>query len=208
VLPHRSPLPRPRPKNMLQSLSLWLRRVLLRDQAARWDRSYARGRWENLKSPREHMRLDACVEMIRRHAAGGDLLEIGCGEALLQQRLNPGDYRRFVGTDISAVAVGRAQAFANERVSYLVADMRVMELPDRFEAVIFNESINHVSECDRVLRHHARHLRQEGVVVISMFRNKRSGTAWEKIHREARTVDRVTTTNEVGTWDCEVLRLR
>ena len=190
------------------SIRAWFRRKILRDRAERWNHQYATGRWEVLKAPIENARFDACIALLRRHAAGGRLLEIGCGEALLQRRLAPGDYQRLVGVDISDVAISRAQAFADNRVRYLVADMQKLELDETFDAVIFTESINYVPRRHQLLRKYARFLNEGGVFIVSIYRNKRSAGIWTEIHSVAAPIDRATTTNEAGAWDCEVLRLR
>lgn len=188
----------------------WFRREIFRDRAARWDHQYASGRWDLLKAPQEAARLDACAALLRRHAPGGRLLEIGCGEALLQQRLGPEDFSRFVGVDISAVAIARAQGIAagDPRTTYLVADMRELELNEKFDAVIFTESIYYVPDCTAVLHRYARCLDEGGAFVVSIFQNKRSAEVWAQIHAATILVDRTATTNTAGTWDCEVLRLR
>lgn len=195
---------------MLSFLSVrtWFRREILRDRAERWNHHYAIGRWEGLKSPVEHSRLDACVALVRRHAPGGRLLEIGCGEALLQRHFAPPDYRRLVGVDISAVAISRARAFADDRVRYLVADMRALEIDEMFDAVIFTESIYYDPQPHCLLQNLVRFLTENGVFIVSIFRNKGSAETWTKIHSVAAAIDTTTTTNEGGTWDCEVLRLR
>ena len=191
-----------------QSIHAWFRREVLRDRAERWNHQYAIGRWEVLKSPVENARFEACIALLRRHAAGGRLLEIGCGEALLQRRLAPSDYQRLVGVDISDVAIQRARVFADDRVRYLVADMQALELDEKFDAVIFTESINYVPRRHQLLRKYARFLNEGGVFIVSVFRHKRSAGIWTEINSVAAPIDRATTTNEAGAWDCEVLRLR
>lgn len=136
------------------------------------------------------------------------MLEIGCGEALLQRRLAPSDYQRFVGVDISEVAINRAQAFAENRVRYLVADMQKLELDEKFDAVVFSESINYVPRRHDLLRNYARFLNEGGVFIISIYRNKSTAAIWTEIHSVAAAIDHAVTTNESGVWDCEVLRLR
>lgn len=192
----------------LQSVGVWFRREILRDRSARWNHQYAAGRWEGLKAPVESARLDACVALLRRHAAGGRLLEIGCGEALLQLRLAPNDYQCLVGVDISAVAIARAQSFAGNRVRYLVADMRGLRLDEKFDAVVFTESIYYDPRPDQLLRKYVQFLGAGGVFIVSIFRNKGSADTWARIHSVTDPVDRITTKNEAGVWDCEVLRLR
>ena len=191
----------------LQSVRAWFRREILRNRAERWNHQYIIGRWEGLKAPVENARLDACVALLRRYAPGGRLLEIGCGEALLQRRLVPSDYRRLVGVDISAVAILRAQVVADNRGRYLVADMQGLELDEKFDAVIFTESIYYNSRPHQLLRDYARFLDAGGVFIISIFRNKGSAETWTKIRSVAALIDSATVTNEAGVWDCEVLRL-
>jgi 2-polyprenyl-3-methyl-5-hydroxy-6-metoxy-1,4-benzoquinol methylase len=194
--------------SLLQSFRAWFHRKILRDRAALWNHQYSRGRWEFLKLPLEIARFDACVYLLRRHAHAGSWLEIGCGEALLQRRLAPNDYQRFVGVDLSSVAIARAQPFAGHRVRYFVADMQQLQLNERFDAVIFAESISYVPHPGQLLRAYARFLNPAGVFIVSLFRNQRTADVWTEIHAATATIDQVTTTNAVGTWDCEVLRLR
>lgn len=192
----------------LKFIHAWFRREILRGRAERWNHQYAIGRWEVLKAPVENARFDACIALLRRHVAGGRLLEIGCGEALLQRRLAPGDFQRLVGVDISDVAISRARDFADHRVRYLAADMQELELDEKFDAVIFSESINYVRRRNLLLRKYGRFLSDGGVFIVSIYRNKRSAEVWTEIHSVAALIDRATTTNEAGAWDCEVLRLR
>ena len=184
----------------------WFRREILRRRADRWNHQYSTGRWEGLKAPREQARFETCIALLRRHASGGDLLEIGCGEGLLLQRLSPADYRQFVGVDISGVAIQRATGLANPRANFLIADMQRLELEQKFDAVIFTESIYYVSRCDELLRRYAHFLRDHGVFVVSVFSNRGSQGVWDQIHLAAELIERVTTTNDAGTWECEVLR--
>jgi ubiquinone/menaquinone biosynthesis C-methylase UbiE len=191
-----------------QSVRAWFLRNILRDRAERWNRGYAAGDWEGLKGPREHARLDACAALVRRHARGGRLLEIGCGEALLQRHLAPSDYGQLVGVDLSDVAIRRAQAFADDRVRYVVADMHALQLNEKFDAVIFTESIYYAPRPHQLLRSYGRFLSEGGVFIVSIFRNKGSARTWTKLHAVAVTIDCATTVNEAGAWDCEVLKLR
>lgn len=192
----------------LASIRVWLQRQILRDRAVRWDHQYATGRWEGLKAPTETARLDACVTLLRRHVPAGRWLEIGCGEALLQQRLAPNDYQRLVGVDISAVAIARAQSLAGPRERYLRADMRGLTLDEKFDAVVFTESIYYDPRPDDLLRGYLQFLAAGGVFVISIFRSKGSAGVWAGIHSVTSLVDSIVTNNDAGSWDCEVLRPR
>ena len=186
----------------------WFKRRILRDQRERWDHQYANGRWEKLKDASEQARFVACADLLRRHAPGSQVLEIGSGEALLQQHLKPGEYASWFGIDLSEVAIARAQAFAGERGRYVAADMTTFEPEGKFHAIVFPESIYYVPERVALLQRYARHLLPGGVFIISIFETKRSAAVWSEIHTATAVIDSLATTNELGTWQCEVLRLR
>ena len=189
----------------LQLVTLWLRGRLFRDRAARWNHMYATGRWEYLKTPAEQARFDATARLLVRHGPPGRVLEIGCGEALLQQRLKPGDYQDWVGIDLSAVAIQRAQAFVTDHVRYHVADMELFDPDGRFDVIIFTESIYYSADSRRLLERYVRFLKPTGRFIVSIFRTKRSARIWSGLHTVASTIDSIATSNELGTWDCEVL---
>ena len=189
----------------VQLTILWFHSRVFRDRAARWNHQYATGRWDKLKIPAEQARFDATARLIIRHAPGGRILEIGCGEALLQQRLAPADYQSWTGVDISAVAIARTRAFNSERVRYVAADMETYDPGDKFDAIVFTESIYYSPDARRLLRRYASFLKTGGIFIVSIFRTKRSDRIWAGLHAETVLLDAITTANELGAWDCEVL---
>ena len=194
--------------NLLRSLVSWIKRRILRDQRERWNHQYTVGRWEYLKGPAEHARLAACAEALRHHAHAGRILEIGCGEALLQRHLEPHEYATWLGVDISEIAIGKAQAFANARVQYVVGEMGSLQQYGPYDAIVFPESIYYSTDPAELLRRCATALAAGGVLIISIFETKRSAKIWQEIHSVTHTVESRATTNELGTWVCEVLRMR
>jgi len=188
----------------LHVVTLWFRSRILRDRAARWNLQYAVGKWDKLKA--EQARLAATAQLLVRHVPRGRVLEIGCGEALLQQQMNPADYLGWLGVDISELAIRRAQAFATDQVRYLTADMEIFEPGARFDAIVFTESIYYSASPGRLLHRYGRFLNPGGVFIISIFRTKRSDAIWTEIHATAAAFDAIATTNELGAWNCEALR--
>ncbi|MEC9344332.1 MAG: class I SAM-dependent methyltransferase [Pseudomonadota bacterium] len=77
---------------------------------AHWDAEFSAGKYEFLKKPAEQMRLDTIAAMIAGSVAEHgpcEVVDVGCGEGLLLPRLSPPGVTRYVGLDISAVALER-----------------------------------------------------------------------------------------------------
>ena len=166
---------------------------------------YATGRWEKLKIPAERARFNTTGRLLVKHGPPGQVLEIGCGEALLQRQLEPAAYLGWVGIDISEVAIHRAQEFTTDRVRYHVADMERFDPGTRFDCIIFTESIYYSADSRRLLARYVRFLKPGGRIIVSIFRTKRSQRIWTGLHAVAAPIDRLATSNELGSWDCEVL---
>ncbi|MFN8357001.1 MAG: class I SAM-dependent methyltransferase [Spirosomataceae bacterium] len=184
----------------------FIKRKILRINRERWNYQYQKGNWDGLKNEMEHDRFMAIVQLTERWKPHGDLLEIGCGEALLQQKLTANSYNSLTGVDLSDVAIERAQVFANERTRYLVADMEVFK-PDRvFDAIIFTESLNYAKNPLSLLKRYQTYLKPDGVFIISMYDNKQIPQIWQSLAAAFEVIDALQTSNERGRWDCKVLR--
>src|SRR4051812_44602632 len=73
-----------------------------------WNAQYASGRWAFVGQLSELTRFSVLVGYLRHFIAGGSILDLGCGEGFLAQKLHPSDYSRYVGVDFSTAAIGKA----------------------------------------------------------------------------------------------------
>ncbi len=138
---------------------------------------YARG----AQYDAQHGHLTKDVEFFRRIAAeiGGSILEVACGTGRIAIPLLE-DGHLVTGVDLEQEMLNRAIEKAGSRASFLLGDMRNMQLGRRFRLVIiaFN-SLGHLHTADDVQRFFARvheHLDSDGRFVITMF-NPRSAHA-------------------------------
>ena len=77
-----------------------LARYSLRDPAPTietWNTQYSTGRWTFVGQLWELSRFSVLVGYLRHFARGGAILDVGCGQGFLPQRLQPDDYKRYVG---------------------------------------------------------------------------------------------------------------
>ena len=183
----------------------------LRDPAPsveRWNTEYASGRWAYLGQLPELSRLSVVVGYLRHFAPGGSVLDLGCGEGFLLQRLQPSDYARYVGVDFSGAAVDKATALRLPEATFVMADVDAYRPTETFDAIVFTEVLYYLPDPVRTVERYARHLNAKGVVVVSVNTNFRGGLAIvRKLKQQHATLEEVRLTHPDGhrSWVCAVL---
>ncbi len=141
----------------------WYRKILAADSEKR----YASGRWDYLADVSEAHRYSliiGCVEVYKGPQCA--VLDVGCGEGILQRRM---DYGRYVGVDVNAEAIRRAQPRVNGHTEFHVAPGESFEPTGRFDAIVFNESLYYIPEPLKVFEHYRRFLQSDGIMIVCNF---------------------------------------
>ena len=174
------------------------------DRERRWNTQYADGVWDRLHDLDElahHSVLAGYAAFFKPDAA---LLDVGCGDGVFLTQLRD-RYGSYVGLDF-AEPIRRAQERANERTHFAVADINEFTTDDRFDAIVFNETLYYLHDPLAGLRRYRRFLAPNGVLLISMHETPRNRALWEGIDAEYRVLDAVTLTNQRGTqWVTKAL---
>lgn len=172
------------------------------------DAEHRRGDWDYLASDLELPRFSVVAGYCHRYAAGGSILELGCGEGLLARRLDASRYRRFVGVDVSPAVVERANRAAPPGATFVVADAEAFDPGEAFDAVVFNEVLEYFADPARLVRRYERWLAPGGVFIVSQYMSRedaRTRRIWRmlRVYRRVARV-RVSTTHDL-TWIVSVL---
>lgn len=145
-----------------------------------WDAEYSGGKWKLDKQTL----ADPVYEHLCRHAAGGRVLELGCGTGNTGEELPADSYSEYVGMDVSQVAVdwarGRSERSGRSaKNTYFQGDILQFEPSGMFTIVLMRESIYYIPipKLRATLDRYARHLRQGGVFVVTLI----SGKSYRKI---------------------------
>ncbi|MEQ9616979.1 MAG: class I SAM-dependent methyltransferase [Phycisphaerales bacterium] len=126
--------------------ALWKLAPLFGPAAARWawNDQFARGKWDYLKA-RDHR----VTELIAKLANGGAVVDLGCGEGNLAFDLPAGSYERYIGVDVSSVAIERANhaayAKANSRCEFRCADLRTWEGESGADVILIEEALYYLA---------------------------------------------------------------
>jgi 2-polyprenyl-3-methyl-5-hydroxy-6-metoxy-1,4-benzoquinol methylase len=165
-----------------------------------WESEYREGRWSYLASADETPRYTRLVELLTRLVPGGAVLDVGCGEGLLRDRLRPHGYRRFVGVDLSEEAVRAARAQADDRDQFVVAPGETFTPDERFDAVVFNECLYYFDDPVAVVERYRPFVTENGVVLVSMFRARRSSAIQRLLRAALPVLDETKVSTERGVW--------
>ena len=190
----------------------WLSGVLpyRKMQGERLDAEYAAGKWDYLHGIGELARFSVLAGYCHHLKPGARILEVGCGEGILRERLDPGRYTSYVGIDVSAGAVARAAARkSGGKASFLRADAARWQTAERFDLVVFNECLEYFDDPIGVVRRYESFLAGGGLFLVSMFDGVdtvRSRRIWKRLEMVYRVEDLTRVTNRARlSWTIEVL---
>lgn len=178
--------------------------------AARWEREYRADKWQYMHALPELARYSVVVGYVQHLVGRGALLDLGCGQGILQARLGAAGYTRYVGVDISSEAIDAAKLRADERTQLVCADIACYEPQGLFEVIVLNEVLYYLRDPVGVLRHYERFLAPAGAFVISMFVTDETRANWRVLEACYDFVDQTVACNGTSgcAWDCRVARPR
>lgn len=159
----------------------------------KWEEQYKRGHWEYLKLSEELPRFSIIAGTLFFYfGEGSSILDLGCGENVLQKMLLPHKYKLYVGVDISQTAVSKALESESENTKFICEDILKYEPDSKFDMIIFNESLYYIKKPCDLLKRYSNFLSENGIILISMWNNKeRNNKIWGMIKTDFTTIDEI-----------------
>lgn len=197
-----------------RALSRWSSRILpyrkLRSSSEKLDAEYAAGKWEYLGGLEELARFSVVAGYCRFLKPGGAILELGCGEGLLLERLEERSFSRYVGVDVSAEAIRRAVNRSGGVGSFFSADAATYAPAGPFDLVVFNEVLEYFDDPLATVARYELALASDALLVVSMFDGLDTARArhiWKRLGKRYAVVDRTRVTSAAElSWTIKVLR--
>lgn len=166
-----------------------------------WDAQYAAGHWSFLRGPGEVPHNSVIVGLLRQLRPNAAVLDVGCGEGVLFSAIRPYGYERFLGIDISAIAIAAIAGAADGRTTFIATDAETYEPSESYDAIIFNESLYYFRDPLATLRRYARHLAPGGIVIVSIYHeSRRMRKLVRDAQREMLVVADVTVSTRGAVW--------
>lgn len=169
-----------------------------------WEKEYREGDWDFLRGLDELARYSVIAGFLHRLRPGGSILDVGCGEAVLLEELLPYGASRYVGLDVSEVAIERCAARNFENASFVAAAAESYEPEERFDVIVFNECLYYFNDPVGVVESYRRALNDGGLLVVSQFKSRRASAIARGLKEKLPLIDETLVTNRKGTWILDV----
>jgi trans-aconitate methyltransferase len=188
-----------------------VRRVVPRSKeryfsADKWNDSWSHG--YDLNTAEEDARYGTLLAWMRRNEGEGPLLDVGCGDGLLEEQ-----YRKFsnvpiVAFDYSATAIDQAKARHLKGVEFLCADSRTFRPAQEFSLIVFNESLYYVDHYLQLMKDLSLALKPGGIFIVSMHESAITKRIWKNLLRSFTLLGGVAVHDEGkgGRWHIRLLR--
>jgi SAM-dependent methyltransferase len=176
--------------------------------AATWNAEYDAGLWAYLGQLPELARFSVLIGYMTHFKPGGSILEIGCGEGVLYERMQAHGYSRYVGVDLSSSAIAKIRA-RDDRSAFFAADAE-RYIPDtKFDVAVFNEVLYYLHDPQAVVGRYARDLQTGGILLVSICTAVRRGTViLNGLKRTLRVLDETRVSHENNDWGWVITALQ
>jgi trans-aconitate methyltransferase len=179
-----------------------------RVSADTWDRQYRTGHWDFLG------RLDNLGGLLTvfgycEYLSPDAILDVGCGEGLLANKLKVLPYKQFVGVDVSSAAIANAQRMLGDaRTTFIARDAHDFVPETPFDVIVFNQCLYYMPDPLGMIRRYATFLKPSGRIIVSLCDSGCSRAVWSLILPHLDVEDEITVIQSSGRTTTRIARPR
>lgn len=158
--------------------------------------------WGFLRNLDELAHYSTIVGYVNHFKPNASVLDVGCGDGLLQEKLKIAGYENYLGFDLDERLIATAADKQSEDTRFEVNNIETFTTNSHYDAIVFNEVLYYSEDPVVTFNKFSKFLHPGGVIIISMFQDPQSRETWQLVDAEYEAVDSVTITNSKGTgWD-------
>src|SRR5579872_1673519 len=166
---------------------------------ARWEEKYESGGWAFLRELYELPRYASIAALTTRLRPDAAILDVGCGEGLLQSALKPLGYRSYLGIDLAEAAIEQTADKADERTRFVAADAEEYRTDERFDVVVFNECVHYFRDPVATVSRYETCLEPQGLFILSTFSTPRGEAIMRGLVRRYTVLEETAISHRAGT---------
>lgn len=180
--------------------------------AERWESIYAAPGGMEWVDALEQLGHYSILAGYVRHLAASmpqppSILDAGSGPGKLAPLFSSTPFSRYVAFDFSETAMVAGRALGVPRTEFCVASFDTFESEEKFDIVVFCESINHADRPEETLKRFFRFLAPGGSLLISMHERGASAARWRRMDQVAKTLDETRVTHGAGrSWTVRLMK--
>jgi trans-aconitate methyltransferase len=174
--------------------------------ASRWDAIYREGYHLDVRD--QDARYGALLALLERYDSSYPILDVGCGEGLLEQKFRRLSKSPMLGLDYSQEAVELANAKRIPDCEFICSDYRTCNLQRRFGIIALNESLYYVDNPVEALNGLSQYLVASGVFIISMNDTFPTRCIWNRLAKHFNALQSIVVKDETHekAWHIRVLK--
>lgn len=170
-----------------------------------WNSKYSGEFWDVMKECDEVPRYSVIAGYFQYLKDGGSILDIGCGEGILQEKLDPNRYSKYVGVDISDEAIRKAFHKQDDKTLFISGNAADYVLEESFDLIVFNESLYYFDDPFAIIDKYVYNLNKDGIFIISTFMaSKRAASILNRLKANYYSLEEAKVTVKSKTWVCNV----
>ncbi len=175
-----------------------------------FDHQYSNDKWDGLWQVPELARYSVIAGYAKYYCKQPRVLDLGCGEGVLQQKFSPEDYTYYLGIDFSEAAIEKAKSIETTKARFELGNISNMNIADTFDVIVYNESLYYLNDPVGAIRYASRSLRPGGIFIISMHKvGDERDWLWAALDEVLDLKDKTNVSNrEETSWTIAVYRVK
>ena len=174
---------------------------------ATWREEYVDGDWSRLHQIGELGHYSVIAGYFGRFKPGGSILDVACGEGILQRHLKPHRYSRYLGIDYIPEAISAASGSKDATTDFALADAVDFATEQKFDVIIFNECLYYFDDPLGVVQRYSDFLEIGGMFIISNYSSLSNLNMIRSIRQALTVDDEVSIINRDGiSWTVQLAR--
>ncbi len=137
----------------------------------------------------------------------GSVLELGCGQGVLAERIRHLQFHYYCGVDFAENAIKQVTINGDPRFNFVASDIDDFKDDRFYDAIVFSESLYYLLNPMSTLSRYEKRLTLNGVFIISIYSIPKNNQLWDDLMLNYQCIDFTTVKNKSDmTWRIGVFK--